>query len=161
MTEFRQKKPHHTAPISIEVEYQSRLEIEDVVAEYLWNYRRLYLPVMKSDEVSQHEYEECQLESLEAWSALAAAFGHHERFEEQWLQDMTDGAYERVKARLIEWSHQIEWPGSIEEGMWKGTANTAKECFDKTQTFMSDKYWPFTKVIRYVVRGHIAVQHLN
>lgn len=148
MTEYRQKTSEHTAPITIEVEYLSITEIETVLKELLWSYRQLYLPGVESDEISAQDYARYQRESAQAWSALEAAFQHKRDFRPERLQDMTEGALERITSQLVQWSQEIEWPSGGADGIWKSTANTADECSEKTELFMADRYWPFTKIIR-------------
>ncbi len=148
VTEYRQKTNEHSAPITIEVEYLSASEIETVVKELLWSYRRLYLPDVESDETSAQDYARYERESLQAWSALEAAFKHKPEFDQHRLRDMSDGALERITSQLTEWSREIRWPEGGDNGTWRSTAETAEECCEKTGLFMADRYWPFTKIIR-------------
>lgn len=148
MTEYRHRREHHTAPITIEVEYLSHVGIEDLLRELLWSYRQLYLPLVESDETSEQDYARYQRESDYAWSALQAAFGHQTDFTKEFLRDMSDGASDRIIDHLIRWSREIEWPNGGEGGIWTSTATTADECCEKTKIFMQDKLWPFTKIIR-------------
>jgi hypothetical protein len=148
VTEYRQKVDDHPEPIMIEVEYLSASEIEDVIKELLWSYRQLYLPGVESNDTSAEDYARYTRESAQAWSALEAAFKHQNQFKEERLRDMSEGALERLTDELILWSREIEWPKGGMEGFWKATANTADECNEKTEIFMGDRYWPFTKIIR-------------
>lgn len=135
----------------LEVEYLSGSEIEDMIGELLWSYRRLYLPGIASDETPAAEYTQYMRESEQAWSALEAAFQHQRGFSREMLQDMSDGSLERLRDRLIGWARDIEWPRGDDEardGIWRSTAATGEECCKKTSLFMQDSYWPFTKVIR-------------
>lgn len=124
-------------------------EIDDVVAELLWSYRQLYLPGVESPTTSEEDYARYMRESAQAWSALKAAFGHHSQFNEEYLRDMSEGSLERTAADLKEWSRTLEWPEGVVDGRWATTAGSAEECYEKTQLFMQDQYWPFTKIIRY------------
>ena len=155
VTEYRQKRQEHTAPITIEVEYLSPSEIEDVIKELLWSYRQLYLPGAEGNNTSAQDYARYQRESAQAWSALGAAFKLKRGFREDMLQDMSEGALERLTARLIEWSREIKWPGRAGGGLWRSTADTAEECVEKTGLFMEDQYWPFTKIIRVYVSAQV------
>ncbi|MBE3046255.1 hypothetical protein IMZ48_27705 [Candidatus Bathyarchaeota archaeon] len=123
-------------------------EIEEVLSELLWSYRQLYLPAIESGDISEADYTRYERESVQAWSALGAAFGHRAGFREEQLRDMSEGALGRVKARLVEWSRELEWPQGVTDGRWTSTAHSAEECCERTQVFMRDQYWPFTKVIR-------------
>ena len=62
---------------------------------------------------------------------------------------MTEAGLAKATAKLIEWSQELEWPGNDNSGSWKATADTAEECCEKTSIFMQDRFWPFTKIIRY------------
>lgn len=136
------------ASIAIEVEYLSQPEIEDHVKELLWSYRQFYLPDVESDSTPATEYESYMRESGQAWSALEAAFKHQPNFKQDMLQDMSEGAEERIESLLIAWSREINWPVSRKAGFWKSTANSAEESRQQTSRFLQDRYWPFTKVIR-------------
>lgn len=148
MTEYRYKKPQHTAPITIEAEYLSREGIEEMVTELLWSYRSLYHPDLESSEASAKEYERVQRESSEAWSALEAAFGHHRELKEHSFRDQSPGSHDRLQAQLIAWSRDIQWPSGSSNGRYTDAVQTAEECCRSTAIFMSDSFWPFTKVIR-------------
>lgn len=141
------------APIEIEVEYLSTMEISQHIDELLWNFRRLFLPRAEElskceDRVSEKEYARYERESDQAWSALEAAFQHETLFTRDFLSDNSVGALERVTSQLLDWAHGIQWPDSGSSGIWKSTAHTADECCELTSTFMQDKLWPFTKIIR-------------
>jgi hypothetical protein len=148
VTEYRQKTKDHTAPITIEVEYLSSSEIEELIKELVWNYRQLFLPEVEADSVDARDYMRYQRESEQAWSALEAAFSHKETFKQEFLSDMSEGALERVTDQLIQWTRDLDWPEDGNSGMWKSTADTAEECCEKTSIFMQDRFWPFTKIIR-------------
>ncbi|KAH7193897.1 uncharacterized protein B0J16DRAFT_395906 [Fusarium flagelliforme] len=148
VTEYRQKKTEHGAPITIEVEYLSAFEIRDLIKELLWSYRQLFLPSVESEETSEQDYNRFMRESEQAWSALHAAFKHKRQFTQTFAQDMSDGALERITEQLVQWAREIEWPTGGGEGFWRSTAQTADECVEKTKLFMQDRFWPFTKIIR-------------
>lgn len=148
MTEYRYKERHHTAPITIEVEYLSREGIEEMITELLWSYRSLYRPELESSETSSEEYERVQRESSEAWSALKAAFGHQSELTEHRFRDQSSGSSDRLRTQLIAWALDIQWPSGNADGRYTDVAQTAQDCCRSTAIFMSDRYWPFTKVIR-------------
>lgn len=148
MTEYRHSATTHVAPITIEVDYLSASEIETHLTELLWSYRQLYHPSVESAETSAEDYARYTRESAQAWSALEAAFGHKREFKEELLRDQTEGALERVTEQLRQWSLDIDWPEGSDNGRWTATADTPDECCSKTERFMQDRYWPFTKIIR-------------
>ncbi|TLD06663.1 uncharacterized protein PgNI_08716 [Pyricularia grisea] len=171
VTEYREKKPaphgagaSDQAPITLEVEYLSGIEIKEMVTELLWSYRQLFLPAVESDTTSDADYARYMRESEQAWSALEAAFGHRREFKRAMLQDMAEGSLERITEMLVGWTEDIEWPSGDETAgyngddevtgnepshlVWRSTAATAEECCEKTSLFMQDRYWPFTKIIR-------------
>ena len=148
VTEYRHKTKDHTAPITIEVEYLSNPEIEELINELLWTYRQLFLPQVEQDKVDAKDYARYQRESEQAWSALEAAFKHQSQFGKEWLTDMSEGALETMTQQLIQWRRQLDWPVGGHAGIWRSTANTAMECCKKTSVFMNDRFWPFTKIIR-------------
>ena len=148
VTEYRQKTAEHTAPITVEVEYLSKAEIAEMVKELVWSYRQLFLPGVESETTAEADYARFLRESEQAWSALQAAFQHQTQFRKEMLQDMSEGALERVQNQLIAWTEDMAWPGGGNSGLWRSTARNAEECAEKTQLFMEDRYWPFTKIIR-------------
>ena len=130
------------------MEYLSQPEIEDQVKELLWSYRQFYLPQVETDETSAADYNQYMRKSEQAWWALEAAFKHHAQWRKELLQDMSDGADIKLQTQLIAWSREINWPESEEPGFWRSTAQDAAESRQKTNLFLQDRYWPFTKVIR-------------
>jgi len=153
-TEYRQRRPEQAAfPITIEVEFLTLPEIEEMIKELLWSYRQLFLPGVESEATSEADYACYVRESELAWSALEAAFQHRIEFKREMLQDMSDGALSRLERTLVSWMADVRWPTGIDTadakpGFWTETAETAKECCLKTGLFAQDRYWPFTKVIR-------------
>ncbi|KAH6700598.1 hypothetical protein BKA61DRAFT_705543 [Leptodontidium sp. MPI-SDFR-AT-0119] len=155
VTEYRQKTRDHTAPITIEVEYLSKSEIEDLIKELLWNYRQIFLPEVEEDTVDPKDYARYQRESEQAWSALEAGFKHQRGFNKQLLSDMAEGGLAKATSKLIQWAHELQWPGDGSSGTWKATADTAEECCEKTSIFMQDRFWPFTKIIRVYLSAQV------
>ena len=150
MTEYHQKTKEHQTPITIQAEYLSESEIEELMKELVWSYRQLYLPNLEQ-EASSEDYKRYQAESERAWSALEAAFGHHPEFRKEFLRDQSPEAPDKIVTRLLEWTKDLDWPEGGIDGVWKSTAQSAEECCDKTAIFMRDRVWPFTKIIRHVV----------
>ncbi|KAJ4122799.1 hypothetical protein NW768_010244 [Fusarium equiseti] len=151
ITEYRQMRLRHTAPITIEVAYLSAPEIRDLIQELLWSYRQLFLPSVESEETSEQDYNRFMRESEQACSALHAAFKHKRQFTQSFAQDMSNGALERITEQLVDWASEIEWPTGGRDGLWISTAQTADGCVEKTKLFMQDRFWPFTKIIRYAI----------
>lgn len=137
----------------MEVEHLSRNEVQELIKELVWNYRKLYLPGVEREEISAAEYTKYERESTLAWATLEAAFKHRRDFKPEFLQDQAEGASKRIVDQLIQWTEDLEWPNGDDEsdasGLWKSTAQTAAECCTKTAAFMKDRLWPFTKIIRY------------
>jgi hypothetical protein len=148
VTEYRQNTAEHKSPITVEVEYLSTSEIEDLIKELLWNYRQIFLPEIEEDKVDAKDYARYQRESEQAWSALEAGFKHQRGFSRRWLSDTAQGSLEKVTDQLIQWTHELHWPDGADSGTWKTTATTAEECCEMTSIFMQDRFWPFTKIIR-------------
>lgn len=137
------------APITIEVEYLSIGEIEDLIKELVWNYRQMYLPHTEGDSISENEYATMQRESEQAWSSLEAGFSHQPSFNKAMLiNDLSEAGLSIANSQLIQWAYELDWPDSGEYGKWTSTADTADECCEKTSVFMEDRFWPFTKIIR-------------
>ncbi|KAH0592355.1 hypothetical protein MHUMG1_09968 [Metarhizium humberi] len=90
-----------------------------------------------------------------AWSALDAAFRHHQEFSKQFLQDDSSGAVERIKAKLVRWAEEIDWPDDVVDSVWRSSARDSRECFEMTRKYMGDKHWPFTKIIRVYINAQI------
>ncbi|PQE31814.1 tat pathway signal sequence protein [Rutstroemia sp. NJR-2017a WRK4] len=153
--EYRQKKPSHTAPFTIEAEYLSSTELEELIEELLWSFRKPFIPYSEKDEPSKEEYENNEKESDLAWSALETAFGHKDSFSREFLSNMTEGASAKITKQLLKWSKEIEWPDDGESGFWEDTAETIDECSEKTSVFMENRLWPFTKIIRVYLDAEV------
>ncbi|EXJ86047.1 hypothetical protein A1O1_06416 [Capronia coronata CBS 617.96] len=161
VTEYRLKTQEQQAPITIEVEYLSKQEIEQHLEELTWSYRNLFL-VKQANEagslrdeqgrqtLSDKDYERIEREAEHAWSALEAAFGHHAGFGREMLTDRSQDV-PSIVAKLARWSQELEWPEGDQEGFWTTTATDADECCEKTSIFMNNRFWPFTKIIRVFV----------
>ncbi|KFZ06243.1 hypothetical protein V501_07587 [Pseudogymnoascus sp. VKM F-4519 (FW-2642)] len=156
VTEYRQKTTDHLAPITIEVEYLSIGEIEDLIKELVWNYRQMYLPHTEGDSVSENEYATMQRESEQAWSSLEAGFSHQPSFNKAMLiNDISEAGLSIANSQLVQWAYELNWPDSGENGKWTSTADTADECCEKTSVFMEDRFWPFTKIIRVYLQADV------
>jgi ABC-type dipeptide/oligopeptide/nickel transport system ATPase component len=150
VSEYRCKKPQHTAPIHIEVERLSEKEIHDLIGELVWSVRKLFLPGVEKK--ATDEYVEIERESNLAWSSLNTAFGHRDEFSEKLFEDDNEEGLEQITSMLISWTKELEWPkgeGNDDGGLiWRTTAQDAIECGQKTEIFMKDRFWPFTKIVR-------------
>ncbi|KFY49525.1 hypothetical protein V496_09946 [Pseudogymnoascus sp. VKM F-4515 (FW-2607)] len=156
VTEYRQKTTDHLAPITIEVEYLSIGEIEDLIKELVWNYRQMYLPHTEGDSISENEYATMQRESEQAWSSLEAGFSHQPSFNKAMLiNDLSEAGLSIANSQLVQWAYELDWPDSGEIGKWTSTADTADECCEKTSVFMEDRFWPFTKIIRVYLQADV------
>ncbi|KAH7316951.1 hypothetical protein B0I35DRAFT_434291 [Stachybotrys elegans] len=155
VTEYRQKKPEHVAAITIEAEYLSKSEIQELVRELLWSYRQLFLPIVESSNTSEQDYVRYTRESEHAWSALEAAFKHKRQFTQTYARDMSEGALEKITEQLLQWVDEIEWPQGARNGLWTSNAETAEQCVDQTRFFSQDRFWPFTKIIRVYLSSQI------
>ena len=151
VTEYHQKKQHHTARITIEVEYLSDADLDEFIEELVWSYRQFFL---KEWTENDKDFNKQQAESETALSALKAAFGHHENLESLFGDDSSEGL-KAIKDRLLGWCSDLAWPEASNSGLWSSTAETAGECCDKTAIFMSDRFWPFTKVIRIYLDAQV------
>ena len=154
VTEFRYQIDESRSPFQVEVEYLKKPEIEDMIKELVWNYRHIMLPDTAADTMSAEEFQQLEREREVAWSALDAAFGHHKELKNLCDRDH-EGAYDDIVQRLIEWAGQLEWPDEGIDGRYQYFANTAEECSEKTEQFMDDRFWPFTKVIRIFTRSQV------
>ncbi|KAF5868070.1 uncharacterized protein Bfra_007265 [Botrytis fragariae] len=157
VTEYRQKKNSTLEPFSIEVEYLSTPERQEMVEELLWSYRQLFFPDSDNEgnALDSDEKERTERESAVAWSALEALFSQQEEFDVSFLSDKSKGSFERIKSKLLEWMQKIEFPADDESGLWTASAHTSDECQELTSVFMEDKLWPFTKIIRVYLDAEV------
>ncbi|TGO35356.1 hypothetical protein BHYA_0161g00190 [Botrytis hyacinthi] len=157
VTEYRQRKISTLEPFSIEVEYLSKPERQEMVEELLWSYRQLLLPDSDNDgnALDSDEQERIERESAVAWSALEVLFSQQEEFDVNFVSDKSKGAFERIKSQLLEWMQNIEFPADDESGLWTASAHTSDECQELTSVFMEDKLWPFTKIIRVYLDAEV------
>ncbi|CAK7201808.1 hypothetical protein SEUCBS139899_004523 [Sporothrix eucalyptigena] len=155
VTEYHQRLPGQTDPFVIEVEYMNDAKRKEHIRELLWSYRRVYLPDIDENEIGAEELRKLENESEVAWSTLRTAFRHEHGFNKAFLEDLSDGAWDRILAKLVEWSDNIQWPHGDTPGHWKTTAQTVDECRDETWRFTEDRYWPFTEIIRIYLNSSI------
>ncbi|TGO07985.1 hypothetical protein BTUL_0233g00180 [Botrytis tulipae] len=157
VTEYRQRKVSTLEPFSIEVEYLSKPERQEMVEELLWSYRQLLLPDSDNEgnALDSGEQERIERESAVAWSALEVLFSQQEEFDINFVSDNSKGAFERIKSQLLEWMEKIEFPADDESGLWTASAHTSDECQELTSVFMEDKLWPFTKIIRVYLDAEV------
>jgi GTPase SAR1 family protein len=150
VTEFRQKKPEHTSRYYIEVQRLSDDQIHDLVRELVWSYRKLYLPGLDRNRMEREEIDRIENESKLAWSILETAFSRKEEFNEDMLQDQSDGAADEIAATLIAWTAELEWPENDggEITLYRATAEEVHEIGELTDKFTEDSFWPFTKIIQ-------------
>ncbi|KAF7956008.1 hypothetical protein EAE96_004929 [Botrytis aclada] len=157
VTEYRQRKKSTLKPFSIEVEYLSKPERQEMVEELLWSYRQLFFPDSDNEgnALDSDEQERIERESAVAWSALEALFSQQEKFNVSFVSDKSEGAFERIKSQLLEWMQKINFPADDESGLWTASAHTSDECQELTSVFMEDKLWPFTKIIRVYLDAEV------
>ena len=145
VTEYHQKTSKHAAPFTIEAEHLSEEQIKENIKELVWSYERFYHPEV--EEASTEDYKKYERESEVARFSITSAFGDHEDLEAL-LDDHSDGSEKRTVAQLTQWAEGFEWPQGGSGCIWRSTAETDEECCEKTDQFMNDRLWPFTKVIR-------------
>ncbi|TGO79010.1 hypothetical protein BELL_0046g00100 [Botrytis elliptica] len=157
VTEYRQRKNSALEPFSIEVEYLSKPERQEMVEELLWSYRQLFFPDSDNEgnALDSDEQQRIERESAVAWSALEAVFSKQEGFDVNFVSDKSKGAFEKIKSQLLEWMHKIDFPADDESGLWTAIAHTSDECQELTSVFMEDKLWPFTKIIRVYLDAEV------
>ncbi|OBT66157.1 hypothetical protein VE03_05075 [Pseudogymnoascus sp. 23342-1-I1] len=156
VTEYRPKTTNHEAPATMEVEYLSITEAEELLKELLWNFRQMYLPNADDDDVIESEYKKMLRESAEAWSSLEAEFSHQRDFSKDLLiRDMSEEGLAIATGQIIQWLHELDWPADADSGKWTSTADTPDECYEKTSVFMKDQFWPFTKIIRVYIEAQV------
>lgn len=153
VTEYRQKKPEHTANFTVEVEYLSAGAIREHLRALLWSYRRVFLCDDAEKFMPNDDYRRLEMESAQAKAALAAAFGHEPRFAEL-LEDNDmslngNDTFTQILDTLVAWATRIEWPAGSVDGMCTWPAADAKTCGEVMRRFTEDRIWPFTKIIRY------------
>lgn len=119
-------------------------EIEELVGELVHSYRRFYLSDLEKATVE--EYSQYETESEVAGSTLEAAFMHKNGFSEEFLQNESPEATGQITRQLVEWTHDLPWPGSGKSDIWE--VDSTDECNEKTAEFMKDRLWPFTRSIR-------------
>ena len=152
VTEYRYKMGHHTAPFTIEVDHLTPDEIKDTIKELVWNYRQFFLVKPDAPEVSEEDYKRCEREMEVALASIKSAFGHQTGLK-RLLDDRSEGAEQRMVEQLTEWSNDLPWPEGGSDSVWNSTAETAEECCEKTGALMTERLWPFTKVIRCACLG--------
>ncbi|KIX92369.1 uncharacterized protein Z520_11977 [Fonsecaea multimorphosa CBS 102226] len=159
VTEFRQKDGRHASQITLEVEYYTEAEIEELLADLVGNFRKVELlpkaPSTEDEEALPRNRQHSENQSKEAWSALQAAFGHHELFGRSFLLDQTEGAFDRIVSQLNQWTQLLQWPEEAKDGRYSISVDDEDECAENISLFMQDKFWPFTKIMRIFIDSDI------
>jgi Dynamin family len=151
VTEFLQSKPNQEAPILIEIERFSNMEINELIENAVTDYRRFIclekeLGSAESDD-EQEDYDDLKRRAETAWSTLECAFGNRDKFSEELFDNQSISANQEITSLLNQWVLESVWPGS--DGFIKTEeANNAEECSDKTSAYMEGNLWPFIKIIR-------------
>ncbi len=152
VTEFRQKDGRHASQITLEVEYYTAVETEELLADLVGNFRKVQLfpeaPSTEDEEALSRNRQHSENQSKEAWSALQAAFGHHELFGRSFLLDQTEGAFDRIISQLNQWTQLLQWPEEAKDGRYSISVDDEEDCAENISLFMQDKFWPFTKIMR-------------
>ncbi|KEF59256.1 uncharacterized protein A1O9_04100 [Exophiala aquamarina CBS 119918] len=152
VTEFRQKDSRHTAQITLEVEYYTAAETEELLADMVGNFRKVQLlPKAQGTEEREalpRDKQHSENQSEEAWSALEAAFGHHEAFGRSFLLDQSERAHDRIVSQLNQWTKLLHWPEEAKDGRYSVMADSEENCTAKIHHFMQNEFWPFTKIMR-------------
>ncbi|PVH75179.1 hypothetical protein DL98DRAFT_658308 [Cadophora sp. DSE1049] len=155
VTEYRSRRPEHTAKYTIEIDRMTDSEIEDLLNELLWSYRFFHITDLDDQNMRIDEQTRLEAQSKLAWDTLQAAFGSHRELTEIYLQDTSSGAEARIKDQLKLWTRALEWPGDSHESGWLGTAETVSECKSKTRQFLMGNLWPFIKIIRIYLSSQV------
>jgi hypothetical protein len=148
VTEFRQRLPTQAAPILLEVEYLSEIEIKERLKELLWSFVKAFLPGNDDPAISASQFKQIDEESTTAWALLQAAFSHQADFSRNSLQDQTEGAFKKNLEQLVGWTRDLQWPEGEVDGKWSYHTSEAEDCLEKMDIFFTDRFWPFTKIIR-------------
>ena len=145
VTEFRFKRDDNSSPFKFEMEFCDKSEIEKLLKELVWSYRRLYLPDLDAQDA---DFRQIENESAIAWSTLNAAFGHHAELGYLCGRE-TEATNEEIAAKLLTWTEELTWPS--DSGMFEAFADSPNGCRKMAEEFMQDRFWPFIKVVRYVI----------
>lgn len=152
MTELRQKDQRHKSKITLEVEYYTEAETQELLADLVKDFRTAQLlpeaPSAEDLQAAPRNEDLVEARSNEAWSALEAAFGHHKLFGRSFLLDRSSGALDRITSQLVQWTQLLQWPSEARDGRFSIAANGEDDCVSKISLLMQDKFWPFTKIIR-------------
>lgn len=161
MTEYRYSLPNHTAPFTIEAIHCKRDEIPEYLKALLYSYRDFF-NLSPKDETTQSDTENTEKYRMEkasklALSTLQGIFPNQEESKPEYLEDNTEGAFERILTRLRSLANSLNWPDEDEYGNWSSTAITVADCREKVERFMASGIWPLTELVRYVPTGPYTV----
>ena len=140
MTEFRQKDDRHASQITLEVEYYTEAETKELLADLVGNFRKVQLfpeaPCTEDKEALPRDKQHSENQSKEAWSALQAAFGHHQLFGKSFLLDQSEGAFDRIMSQLNKWTQLLQWPEKAKDGKYSISVDDEEDCAENISVFM-------------------------
>lgn len=168
-TEFCQKEERHTAVLTAEAIPYSAYELFEDCKDSLKDVRRpLFLDTeddtqasddgeepgsdLDSTSAEQGEFSHLKAESVEAasvgWSRLSALFQDQDSFDRELLDDLSEGAEAKILRQMKGWLRELDWPA---DAAWTVTADTPGHLHRDVRRRMKDRFWPFVKVVRYVM----------
>lgn len=99
---------------------------------------------------SYSEYQLIEKKSEVALSTLQSIFPDNQVTTAQNLQDLAEGAFERLYKDLTLLATNLIWPEGAENGKWTSTAADVEDCNAQVALFMAQGLWPLTNIVRYV-----------
>jgi hypothetical protein len=115
------------------------------------NFRALH-EALNDSAKDEHGCDDLRPAAELAFARLAEVFKRHSQFNEDWLSDMSNGAYERLLSQLLKWLGELSWyAGEYADSDVKTLkARNAQTCRASISALMQDGNWVFVKIIRSV-----------
>lgn len=143
-TEYHQKQDRHRAAVTGEIILYSVHEAFQILEELLHDFR---LSLFLDDETEEHNVKEAAQVALDE---LKKFFDGFTSFTEGLLSDLSEGAEERILGHIRSWIRRISWPNNDCLGVV--TADTPSPVHARIRIYEGSRFWPFVKVVRYVVQ---------
>lgn len=162
VTEFRNVDSDHPVPFTLEADFMSSAERDEMLHELLRSFRLHYTSATQ-DVTSAQEYQRLKQAAQKARETLESIFRNRPDMEDDdlssFLSNEGEGVEETIRAQLVQWTNTelAKRPGGLSASQLTRLARNSEECreiLDSLTTNAPDDgqpvLWPFINTIRFV-----------
>lgn len=171
MTEFRNVDSDHPVPFTLEADFMSSEERDELLHELLRSFRLHYTSATQ-DVASSQEYERIKAAAQKARETLQSIFRNRPDMDDDdllsFLSNEAEGVEETIREQLVQWTNTelAKRPGGLSAHHLTWSARTSEECreiLDSLTTNTPDDgqpvLWPFINIIRSEYSSIITLYH--